>query len=164
MAAAVLFVGCMTVNEVKTVTLRCPHAWDAGGYIGFYSFATGEVKPPIKSEAVDLVYYFDNGDCFQGSLMGKDDRPGYIFPVGHKSWEELAELDPPATDTESIAAITPLTKEVEGLAFWVKASDGKYYQARIKSVQPASYTEVVAGAAPTVELEWIEREIVKRER
>ena len=163
MAAALLSVGCMSVNAVKTATLRCPHAWDAGGYIGFYSFATGDVKPPIKSEAVDLVYYYDSDDCSQGALMGNDDCPGYIFPVGHKSWEDLVELDPPAKDAESIAAIAPLTKEAEGLAFWVKGGDGRFFQTRIKSVHPASYTEVVAGAVPTVELEWIEREAVTRE-
>jgi hypothetical protein len=110
--------------------------------------------PPSNPDQVDLVYYFDADDCSRGALVGRDDRPGYLFPVGHRSWDELAALNPPSKDSLSVAAIEPLTRDQVGLAFWVKARGGQYFLARIAAIQPATYAELVMGKTATVEIEW----------
>jgi len=148
-----LGVGCSEVPDVQRVMLRCQAREEK--CFGFYSFAAGELKPPLADPGpVDLVYYFDGNDCSRGALIGHDDRPGYLFPVGHKSWSELMTLKPPAEDRESVGGILPLTKDKEGLAFWVKSKNGQYTLARIKTVYPASHADLVAGQTATLELEW----------
>ncbi|MBN1865839.1 hypothetical protein JW916_00975 [Candidatus Sumerlaeota bacterium] len=72
---------------------------------------------PNPDQAVDLAHYFEGNDCSQGSLIGRDDSAGWLFPVAHKPRSELAKLEPPAKDAESVVAIAPLTKDREGLAF-----------------------------------------------
>jgi hypothetical protein len=110
--------------------------------------------PPVDPDQVDIVYYFDGDDCSRGALFGHDDSEGYIFPIGQKSWSELVKLKPGANDMESVAAIMPLTNDKEGLAFWVKTSNGEYILARISAVQLASYSDLVSGGTATLELEW----------
>ena len=151
-----LTVGCSSEPDLQRVTLRCKDTYKAGGFIGFYSFTAGELTAPSADldQVVDLAYYFDGDDCSQGVLIGHDDHGGYLFPVGHKSWSKLAMLAPPSKDTESVEAIAPLTKDKEGLAFWVKTEGGEYLLAKIKAVQPASYADLVSGVTPAVELEW----------
>jgi hypothetical protein len=173
-AAAILIAGCrsetkkppapaglivppasMTRPErtVQTVTLQC-RARNRECF-SFYSFTAGVLAtPPSNPDQVDLVYYFDADDCSRGALVGRDDRPGYLFPVGHRSWDELAALNPPSKDSLSVAAIEPLTRDQVGLAFWVKARGGQYFLARIAAIQPATYSELVMGKTATVELEW----------
>ena len=56
---------------------------------------------------------------------------------------------------EAVVAIAPLTEDEEGLAFWIKTGTGEYVLARILAVQPASHAELVAGATPALELEWL---------
>ncbi|MCP4641360.1 MAG: hypothetical protein GY851_13045 [bacterium] len=146
--------GCSTAPEVESATLRCMHPFKAGSFIGFLSFEDGGLAPVTDPDHVDVAYYFDNNDCSEGALIGHDDRPGYLFPIGHKSWRELIKLDPPRGDTESVDAIAPLTKDTEGLALWVKTEAGEYYLVRIKTVQPATYADLVAGKQPQLGLEW----------
>lgn len=140
--------------RLNTVKLQCKHPWGASGFIGLYSFKTGELTPPVEPNRVDIVYYFDNDDCSQGALIGHDDRRGYLFPIGYKSWYELVMLNPPSEDMESVDAITPLTLDKEGLAFWVKTRNGEYVLSRIRSLQPVSYSDIVAGGTATLILEW----------
>jgi hypothetical protein len=140
-------------RAIQTVTLQC-RARNKECF-SFYSFTAGVLAaPPANPDQVDLVYYFDADDCSRGALVGRDDRPGYLFPLGHRSWGELAALNPPLKDSLSVAGITPLTQEQVGLAFWVKARGGQYFLARIKAIQPASYSELVMGKTATVEIEW----------
>ncbi|MCI0498201.1 MAG: hypothetical protein L0Y36_00770, partial [Planctomycetales bacterium] len=123
--AAVFFTaGCSSSPDIKRATLECRAI--EGQCISFYSFSSGMLTPPIDvPDQVDIVYYFDKNDCFQGALLGNDDRPGYLFPVGHKSWRELETLSPPSQDEKSVAGID-LTKDKEELAFWVKAKGPEY--------------------------------------
>lgn len=140
-------------RRIQTVTLQC-RARNKECF-SFYSFTAGVLAtPPSNPDQVDLVYYFDADDCSRGALVGRDDRPGYLFPVGHRSWGELAALNPPSKDSLSVAAIEPLTQEQVGLAFWVKARGGQYFLARIAAIQPAAYSELVMGKTGTVEIEW----------
>ena len=152
-AAVLLAIGCSSTPSPQSATLQC-RAY-GGEFYGFYSLTTGEVTPPIDPDRVDILYYFDSDDCSQGALIGHDDRPGYLFPIGRKPWSELATLEPPPDDMESVGAIAPLTESNEGLAFWVKRPSGEYVLARIRAVQPASYSDLIAGGNATVELEWI---------
>ena len=153
-AAILLIVGCSCAPDLQRATLRCKDT-DGTAYYGFYSFTAGELTtPPADPEQVDILYYFDKDDCSQGALIGHDDRPGYLFPIGHKSWSELVMLKPPLEDVESAAAIAPLTKDKEGLAFWVKVRGGEYILVRIRAVQPASYSDIISGGTATLELEW----------
>jgi hypothetical protein len=140
-------------RAIQTVTLQC-RARNKECF-SFYSFTAGVLAtPPSNPDHVDLVYYFDKDDCSRGALVGRDDRPGYLFPVGHRSWGELAALNPPSKDSLSVAGITPLTREQVGLAFWVKARGGQFFLARIVAIQSATYSELVMGKMATVELEW----------
>jgi hypothetical protein len=140
-------------RAIQTVTLQC-RARNRECF-SFYSFTAGVLAtPPSNPDQVDLVYYFDADDCSRGALVGRDDRPGYLFPVGHRSWDELAALNPPSKDSLSVAAIEPLTRDQVGLAFWVKARGGQYFLARIAAIQPATYSELLLGKTATVELEW----------
>lgn len=157
LVAALLLAGCSPAPDVQSAKLRCGNPWDAGGVIGLFSFVEGELGiPPSAPGKVDLIYYFDNNDCSSGALLGNADHPGYLFPVGHKPWSEIAELQPPSKDAESVAAITPLTRDKEGLAFWVKTGGGGFVLAKIKSVQPSSYSDLTSGTIPTLELEWLQ--------
>lgn len=152
--AALLIAGCTSYPEPQRMILRCQNLHERG-YYGFYSFTTGELTPPVDSDRVDILYYFDGNDCSEGALIGHDDQPGYLFAIGHKSWRELIALDPPTENNKSPAVIAPLTREAEGFAFWVKTKGEQFFLVRIRTVQPASYTDLVAGAIPQVELEWI---------
>lgn len=148
-----LGVGCSDVPEVQRVTLRCQAR--EGKCFGFYSFTAGELAPPLADPGqVDLVYYFDGNDCSQGALIGHDDRPGYLFPIGKKPWSELATLKLPVDEKESVGGIMPLTRDKEGLAFWVKSKGGQFTLARITTVHPASHADLIAGQTATLELEW----------
>jgi len=152
---AILVVGCSSVSHVEKMTLRCTcdHPYE-GGCISFYSFDSGVLTPPFKSERVDLVYWFDNDDCFNGALIGHDDGPGYLFVDGKRSLDEVTAAGPPADNAESIEAIE-LTKDNEGLAFWVKTSDGRYIPAKITAIHPATYPTLTTGGTARLELEWL---------
>jgi hypothetical protein len=148
-----LSVGCSPAPDVQRLTLHCQAR--EGKCSSFYSFTAGPLTtPPASPDQVDLLYYFDSDDCAQGALIGHDDRPGYLFPIGKQPWNELATLKPPVSDSESVGGILPLTKDKEGLAFWVKSKHGQYTLARIKTVHPASHADLISGGTATLELEW----------
>ena len=154
-AVVVLTARCASPPNVQTARLHCSTPFKARSFIGLCSFATGEVALPVEDgDRVDICYYFDGDDCAQGALMPAAVGPGHLFLIGHKDWRELAALEPPSDDAESVAAILPLTKEQSGLAFWVKTSGGAWYLARIKRVQPASYADLSSGRFPTLAVEW----------
>jgi len=117
-----------------------------------YSFE--KAKAASKKREADIIFYFDDDDCSQGALFGQDDRKGFIFPVGKKSWDEVSLRDLPREDTESVVGFRPITKNKEGLAFWVKTKGERYVLVRIKSVQPASYAELTSGKTAKVDFEW----------
>jgi len=155
---AVTLVGCSTVSskkqshqkskpDVKTVLLQCNKASTSTGY----SFVTG--KPTSRREA-DINLYFDGDDCSQGVVFGSDDEEGYIFQIGHKPWSELSLDDLPQVDTKSVIGFLPMTKDKEGLAFWVKARNDRYALVRIKSITPSSYSELSSGSTAEIVLEW----------
>ena len=151
-AALLLLVGCSPAPKVQTLTLQC--AAYEGEFYGFYSFTEGEITQPEARKRVDIIYYFDNDDCSEGALIGLDDRPEYLFPVGHKSWNQLMKLTPPTEESEPVGGIMPMTEDKEGLAFWVKTHDGEYILAKIKKVHPATYSDMISDGTATVELEW----------
>jgi hypothetical protein len=146
---------CASGPTVESGSFSCRHAYD-GDFIGFFSLEHGELTVPLADVAqVDLVYYFDADDCSRGALMGNDDKPGYIFPVGNKTWDELVRLQPPASDARSVAAIAPLTKDKEGLAFWLRTASGQHVLVRIVAVREASISDLTSGTIPSVKLEWM---------
>lgn len=148
-----LLVGCGGVSGIRTVTLQCKAV--EGECASFFSFTAGMLQtPPLDPGQVDLLYYFDRDDCFYGALIGHDDCPGYLFPVGKKAWGSLNALKPPLTQAESVAAIVPLTQDQEGLAFWIKKGDGSFVLARIKSLRPAAYSDLISGGTAALTLEW----------
>jgi hypothetical protein len=117
----------------------------------------------FKKEAIvtdrreaDLNLYFDGDDCAKGAIFGNDDRKGYLFPVGQKTLSELSLKDVPTDESKTETGIQPITKDKEGLAFWVKtkSANGRFALVRIKSVQPAAYSDFDSGAKAKVELEW----------
>lgn len=146
---------CAAAPDVTVAELTCSHPFKAGGFIGLYSLQQGELALPVERvEDVDLVTYYDRDDCERGALMGADDRAGFLFPIGHRDWDELEDLEPPAADAPSVEAITPLDSEQVGLAFWLRTGRGEPVLVRIAEVQEATYAELVAGRVPVLALEW----------
>jgi hypothetical protein len=158
--AAFLIAGCSSAKlNVQRMTLHLEDVQKEGAFIGFYSFAAGKLPIPPDPNQVEILYYFDPDDCSQGALIGRDDRPGYLFPIGKKSWRELEKIKPPSEDKESVVGIRPLTKDKEGLVFWVKTRSGDFVLARIASLQPTSYSDLVRGGSAGLTLEWRRPEV-----
>jgi hypothetical protein len=146
---------CSSVPTIESGSFSCGHAFENQDFIGFFSLEHGELTVPLADVAqVDLVYYFDADDCSRGALMGSDDKPGFIFPIGNKTRDELMKLQPPASDAGSVVAIAPLTKDKEGLAFWLRTGSGEHVLVRIVAVQEASIADLASGTTPSVKLEW----------
>ena len=148
--------GCASGPERHRAILRCEHPWQGQGFMSCFSFGEASLDEVRGSEQVDLVYYFDPDDCQGGALLGHDDCPGYLYPVGRKQLKEAAALGSPPPDAESPAAISPLTKDLEGQAFGVRTAEGEFVLIRIVKVQPASHADLVQGMVPALELEWVE--------
>jgi len=134
--------------DVKTVLLQCNKAATRTGW----SFVTG--KMPTSRREADIILYFDKDDCSQGAIFGSDDEEGYIFPIGHKLWSELSLADVPQEDTKSVIGFLPMTKDKEGLAFWVKTRNDRYALVKIKSVRPSSFSGLSSGHTAEIVLEW----------
>ncbi len=147
---------CGATPRTESGLLRCQHPFKAGSFIGLFSFEHGELAvPPIDPEQVDLVYYFDADDCSRGALLGSDDRPGYIFPVGTRPRSELPRLRPPTDEAETVAAIAPVTKDEEGLTFWVRTRDREFVLVRLTAVEEASHGDLQSGRMPVLQFEWL---------
>ncbi len=154
-ALALGALSCSSVPKTEPGSLRCQHAFDGSGFIGLFSFELGELTgPPADPAQVDLVYYFDAGDCSRGALIGNDDKPGYIFPVGAMSRSDLAGLMPPPEGAETVVAITPVARDKEGLAFWVRTRD-RFILVRLTAVEEASHADLLAGRTPVLQFEWL---------
>jgi hypothetical protein len=156
---AVALVGCSPVTSQKQEPLKAESVLEtvllqankeAKG--SAYSFVTS--KNTTSKREADINLYFDGDDCSQGAIFGSDDEEGYIFPIGHKLWSELSLDDVPQVDTKSVIGFLPMTKDKEGLAFWIKTRNGRYALVRIKSVQPSSYSELSSGRTAEIVLEW----------
>ncbi len=150
--ALLLNFGCSSTPDLHRITLQSKAY--GGAFYCFYSFTAGLLTPPINPDQVDILYYFDSDDCSQGALIGKDDRPGFLFPIGQKPWSELVTIKNPPKDEESVGAILPLTKDKEGFAFRVKTRGGEFIPVKIKSIQSASYSDIISGDDAAIELEW----------
>ncbi len=150
--AMLLNTACSSTPDLHRVTL---HSQTFGEeFYCFYSFTAGKLKPPPDADLVDILYYFDSDDCSQGALIGNNDCPGFLFPLGQKSWRELLTFNTPPKDEESVGAILPLTKDKEGLAFRVKIRSGEFIPVRIKSIKSTSYSDLISGGSAEIELEW----------
>ena len=154
---AVALVGCSTVSsekqsqqkskpDVKTILLRSTRTSCA------YSFVMG--KHVTSKRETDIILYFDGDDCSQGAIFGSDDEEGYIFPIGHKTWSQLSLDDVPESGTKSVVGFLPMTKDKEGLAFWVKTTNDRYALVKIKSIKPSSYSQISSGSTAEIVLEW----------
>ncbi|MBN2310839.1 MAG: hypothetical protein JXR94_17830 [Candidatus Hydrogenedentes bacterium] len=155
-AAALALGGCATGRGPHRAVLRCEHPFKGSSFVGGYSFSEGMLTSPVsESGQVDLLYYFDGDDCSQGALVGDCDALGCcLLPIGHKPWPELVKLEPPSQDAEWAEGITPLTKEQEGWAFWVRCGPDEFVVVRLERVRPANYDDLVGGAVPSLELKW----------
>ena len=116
-----------------------------------YSFEMAETAS--KREA-DIILYFDSDDCSQGAILGQTDKKGFLFPVGHRSWDEMSLHDLPQEGATSVIGFRPITKDDEGLGFWVKTKGERYALVRIQSVRPASHSELASGKTAGVDVEW----------
>jgi hypothetical protein len=147
---------CRSDPRTEVGSLRCQYAFKDGSFIGLFSFALGELPaPPVDPAQVDLVYYFDADDCSRGALLGSDDEPGSIVPVGVRPRSDLAELMRPTDGAETLAAISPVTNDKEGLAFWVRTRDRGYVLVRLTAVEEASYADLRSGRTPILKFEWL---------
>ncbi len=146
--------GCSERPSVKTVSLQCG---GQGGHWTSYSFTLDkptDSDQEIFNDEAEIIFYFDRDDCAQGALFGQDDEEGYLFPVGHKTWNELSLSDEPQANTQSVMGLVPITKQEEGLAFWVRTRNGRYVLVRVKNVRPASFSDFASGSTASVDLEW----------
>jgi hypothetical protein len=136
-------------SAAKTITLECGKENH-----GVFAYSFEKEMNVNGRKETDLVLYFDGDDCAQGAIFGNDDEAGYLFPVGEKAWSELSLDKIPLSDSKTEGAIMPITKDKEGLAFWVKTTSGRFAMVRIKSVQPANHAAFASGTKAKVELEW----------
>ncbi len=147
---------CRSDPRTEVASLRCQYAFKDGSFIGLFSFALGELPaPPVDPAKADLVYYFDADDCSRGALVGNHDTPGYLFPVGDCPWSGLAELKPPAEGAETLAVISPVARDKQGFAFWIKTRDRGFVLVRLTSVEDASYADLQSGRTPILRFEWL---------
>jgi hypothetical protein len=147
---------CGSVPRTEIGSLHCQYAFKDGSFIGLFSFALGELPaPPGDPAQVDLVYYFDADDCSRGALFASDDEPGSIVPVGVRPRSDLAELKRPTDGAETLAAISPVTNDEEGLAFWIRTRDRGYVLVRLTAVEEASYSDLQSGRTPILKFEWL---------
>ena len=136
--------------------MRCRHAAGGGAFVGLFSFELGELTvPPEDPAQVDLVYYYDGDDCSRGAILGNDDEPGYLFPLGSVSRSDLAGLIPPSEGAETVAGISPVTKDREGFAFWVRTQGQGDVLVRLVAVEEASHADLQSGRVPTLQFEWL---------
>jgi hypothetical protein len=155
-AALLSATSCATPSGLQSRVLCCRTPFQHGSFVGLHSLERGELSvPPASAAQVDLVYYFDADDCSRGALLGNDDKPGFLFPIGHQALAALAGARPPGGTAGSVAAIAPLTKDLEGLAFWLRTGGGEFVLMRIVAVQEATHADLVAGVTPGIELQWL---------
>jgi hypothetical protein len=142
------FFDSLDQDRVKSVSLEWSKLVKNAGYsFNKESFVT-------KKRDADLVFYFDNDDCSGGALFGHDDEKGYIFPVENKILSEISLDKIPTNETKTKVGFRPITKDKEGLGFWIKTTSGRFVLAVIKKVEPAEFKNFDQGGRAKVELEW----------
>jgi hypothetical protein len=142
------FFDSLDQDKVKSVSLEWSKLVKNTGYsFTKESFIT-------KKRDADLVFYFDNDDCSRGSIFGHDDEKGYLFPVENKNLSEMSLDKIPTNESKTKVGFRPITKENEGLGFWIKTTSGRFVLAVIKKVEPAEFKDIQKGAKAKVELEW----------
>ena len=142
------FFDSLDQDKVKSVSLELSKLVANTGYsFTKESFIT-------KKRDADLVFYFDNDDCSRGSIFGHDDEKGYLFPVENKNLSEMSLDKIPTNESKTKVGFRPITKENEGLGFWIKTTSGRFALAVIKKVEPAEFKDIQKGAKAKVELEW----------
>jgi len=140
------------MSDLKRGSLSCAIPYKSGSYIGAYSFTEkNPISPSDNGDKIELAYYYDADDCSEGAIIGPVKG---LFPIGKKTWSDLIELEPPTGNDNSVEAIVPITKDKEGYAFWVKAKNNTFILVKIKTVKPASFSDITLGIIPTLEFEW----------
>ena len=142
------FFDSLDQDKVKSVSLEWSQLVKNAGYsFTKESFIT-------KKRDADLVFYFDNDDCSRGSIFGHDDEKGYLFPVENKNLSEISLDKIPTNESKTKVGFLPITKEDEGLGFWIKTTSGRFVLAVIKKVEPAEFKDIQKGAKAKVDLKW----------
>lgn len=135
-------------GKVKTLTLE----WSKAVKNAAYSFNKDSFV--TKKRDAELVFYFDKGDCSKGALIGHDDEEGFIFPIENKNLSEISLNKTPTNKSKTEIGFRPMTKDKEGLGFWIKTTSGRFVLAVIKRVEPQEFKNFAQGAKAKVELEW----------
>ena len=135
-------------DKVKTLTLQ----WSKAVKNVAYSFNKDSFV--TNKRDAELVFYFDRDDCSKGALIGHDDEEGFIFPVENKNLSEISLDKIPTNKSKTKVGFRPMTKDKEGLGFWVKTTSGRFVLAVIKKVEPQEFKNFDGGGRAKVELEW----------
>lgn len=135
--------------------LECRTSVSGHHIISAFSFHLG--RPVSQAKDGDLFFYFDRDDCEGGALVGRYDAQGWLFSIGHQSWQKLQGYQHPPALGDSVEVITPITKAHEGFTFWLKTVSGRYAVIRIVRVLPATFDEIARGKTATIEFEWMWR-------
>lgn len=99
----------------------------------------------------DLSLYWNDGDLARGAIIAAHETPE-LHVLGPRTWPELARLSALPT-TEPVRQV-PLTTDLVGVALLVKRRGGLFALVRVTVVQPATFAEVNAGKAASLEFEW----------
>jgi hypothetical protein len=142
------FFDSLDQDKVKTLTLE----WSKPVKNSAYSF--NKESFVTKKRDAELVFYFDNDDCYGGALFGHDDEEGFIFPIENKNLSEISLDKIPPNESKTKVGFRPITKDKEGLGFWIKTTSGRFVLAVIKKVEPAEFKDFDKGGRAKVELEW----------
>ena len=129
-------------DKVKTLTLQ----WSKAVKNVAYSFNKDSFV--TNKRDAELVFYFDRDDCSKGALIGHDDEEGFIFPVENKNLSEISLDKIPTNKSKTKVGFRPMTKDKEGLGFWVKTTSGRFVLAVIKKVEPQEFKNFDGGAEP----------------
>lgn len=142
------FFNSLDRDKVKTLTLE----WSKAVKNAAYSFNKDSFV--TKKRDAELVFYFDKGDCSKGALIGHDDEEGFIFPIENKNLSEISLNKTPTNKSKTEIGFRPMTKDKEGLGFWIKTTSGRFVLAVIKRVESQEFKNFDEGARAKVELEW----------
>lgn len=135
-------------DKVKTLTLE----WSKAAKNAAYSFNKDSFV--TNKRDAELVFYFDKNDCSKGALIGNDDEEGFIFPVENKKLSQISLDKIPTNKSKTKVGFRPMTKDKEGLGFWIKTTSGRLVLAVIKKVEPQEFKNFDEGGRAKVELEW----------
>lgn len=151
-----LTAACASGPQLQQATLRCDRPFEAGGFIGLYAFEGKRlVEVPAGSSDVDLAYYFDADDGARGALIGFGDESGSLYPLGFRSWDQLAVGRLPPVTGGWRPGLMPMDSGRAGFAFWVETHRRELVLVRLTSVADATWADLVEGVVPSLQLEWM---------